>query len=52
MEGGKSDGRGPGAPGAALLGGSALLVLADLTVLAAGGTSIAEPRLDGGIGKS
>ena len=50
--GGRSDGRGPGAPGAGLLGGSALLVLADLAVLAVDGTSIAEPRFDGGIGKS
>lgn len=54
VEGGRSAGRGPGAPGAGLLGGCVLPVLADLTVLAGddGSGSTADPRLDGGTGKS
>lgn len=52
MEGGKSAGRGPGASGAGLLGGSSLLALADLNVRAGDEGGTAEPRFDGGIGKS
>lgn len=52
VEGGRSEGRGPGASGAGLLGGSILLALADLTVRAGEEGGIAEPRFDGGTGKS
>jgi hypothetical protein len=53
VDGGKSEGRGPGASGAGLLGGSSLLALADLSVRAGDGGGIAEPRFDdGGTGKS
>jgi hypothetical protein len=52
VEGGKSEGRGPGATGAGLLGGSSLLALADLSVGAGDGGGTAEPRFDGGTGKS
>lgn len=53
VEGGKSEGRGPGATGAGLLGGSSLLALADLSVGAGDGGGTAEPRFDdGGTGKA
>ena len=52
VEGGKSAGRGPGASGAGLLGGSSLLALADLNVRAGDEGGTAEPRFDRGIGKS